>query len=77
MLTAAQRAGVAAFPEPLPLGRSVERIFAERVSQLAPAAQHLLLVGPPRKPEISRRSCEPPLSRAAAWTRWRRQNEPV
>ena len=45
MLTAAQRAGIAALPEPLPLGRSVERIFAERVSQLSPAAQHLLLVG--------------------------------
>ena len=45
MLTAAQRAGVAALPEPLPLGRSVERIFAERVSQLPPATQHLLLVG--------------------------------
>ena len=45
MLTAAQRAGLAALPEPLPLGRSVERIFAERVSQLSPAAQQLLLVG--------------------------------
>ena len=45
MLSAAQRAGIAALPEPLPLGRSVERIFAERVSQLSPAAQHLLLVG--------------------------------
>ena len=45
MLTAAQRAGIAALPKPLPLGRSVERIFAERVSQLSPAAQHLLLVG--------------------------------
>ena len=45
MLTAAQRAGVTALPEPLPLGRSVERIFAERISQLSPAAQHLLLVG--------------------------------
>ena len=45
MLSAAQRAGVAALPEPLPLGRSVERIFAERISRLSPAAQHLLLVG--------------------------------
>jgi DNA-binding CsgD family transcriptional regulator len=45
MLTAAQRAGVAALPEPLPLGRSVERIFAERVSRLSSATQHLLLVG--------------------------------
>ena len=45
MLTAAQRAGIAALPEPLPLGRSVERIFAERVYQLSPTAQHLLLVG--------------------------------
>ncbi len=45
MLSAAQRAGVAALPEPLPLGRSVERIFAERVSRLSSAAQHLLLVG--------------------------------
>ena len=32
-------------PEPLPLGRSVERIFAERISRLSPSAQHLLLVG--------------------------------
>ena len=45
MLSAAQRAGVAALPDPLPLGRSVERIFAERISRLSPAAQHLLLVG--------------------------------
>ena len=45
MLTGEQRAGLAALPEPLPLGRSVERIFAERVSRLPPATQHLLLVG--------------------------------
>jgi DNA-binding CsgD family transcriptional regulator len=45
MLSAAQRAGVAALPDPLPLGRSVERIFEERISRLSPAAQHLLLVG--------------------------------
>jgi DNA-binding CsgD family transcriptional regulator len=45
MLSAAQRAGVAALPDPLPLGSSVERIFAERISRLSPAAQHLLLVG--------------------------------
>jgi DNA-binding CsgD family transcriptional regulator len=45
MLTAAQRAGVEALPDPLPLGRSVERIFAEQASQLSPDAQHLLLVG--------------------------------
>ena len=44
MLTGQQRAGLAALPEPLPLGRSVERIFAERVSRLPPATQHLLLV---------------------------------
>ena len=45
MLSAAQRAGVAALPEPLPLGRSLEQVFAERVSRLSPATQHLLLVG--------------------------------
>ena len=45
MLSAAQRAGVAALPEPLPLGHSLDRIFAERVSQLPSATQHLLLVG--------------------------------
>jgi hypothetical protein len=36
---------VAALPDPLPLGRSVERIFAELIARLSPAAQHLLLVG--------------------------------
>ena len=40
MLSAAQRAGVAALPEPLPLGHSLERIFAERVSRLSSATQH-------------------------------------
>ena len=45
MLSAAQRSAVATLPEPLPLGRSVERIFAERISRLSAAAQHLLLVG--------------------------------
>src|SRR5919112_259290 len=45
MLTEEQRAGLAVLPEPLPVGRNVERIFAERVSRLPPATQHLLLVG--------------------------------
>ena len=35
MLTAAQRAGIAALPEPLPLGRSVEHLRGARLSAVA------------------------------------------
>ena len=45
LLTAGQRGGSEALPEPLPLGRGMERLFAERVASLPPDTRHLLLVG--------------------------------
>ena len=45
LLSTAQRAGFEALPEPLLLGRSIERIFAARVTDLPTTTQQLLLVG--------------------------------
>ncbi|MGW4380984.1 AAA family ATPase [Kitasatospora sp. NPDC004531] len=42
-LAAAQQRGVAPLPELLPLGRKLERIFAERIGHLPPGAARLLL----------------------------------
>jgi DNA-binding CsgD family transcriptional regulator len=44
-LTAGQRAGFEALPDRLPLGRSVERIFAGRAGDLPRDCQELLLMG--------------------------------
>ncbi|MFL6113975.1 MAG: AAA family ATPase, partial [Catenulispora sp.] len=43
LLSVGQRTGVEALPEPLPLGRGLERVFAARVAELPQATQHLLL----------------------------------
>lgn len=44
MLTAAQLAGRAALPDPLPVSRDVERAFLHRVRTLSPEAQSVLLI---------------------------------
>ncbi|MFD8478002.1 ATP-binding protein [Kitasatospora sp. NPDC059673] len=43
-LAAAQQRGLAPLPERLPLGRKLERIFAERLGELPPEAGRLLLM---------------------------------
>jgi DNA-binding CsgD family transcriptional regulator len=44
LLNPGQRAGAEPLPEPLPVGRTLQRIFAERVRRLPAATQRLLLV---------------------------------
>ncbi|KJK59108.1 helix-turn-helix transcriptional regulator [Saccharothrix sp. ST-888] len=44
-LADAQRRGIAPLPDRLPLGRNLERMFAERLGAVTPAAARLLLMG--------------------------------